>query len=84
LSKSRYLEAVFQEALDRVNDRYAKNPDFLGEYDAASGNECTDRVETLWQGCLEGRVAEYTFRQAVAEWEKVCSGRLFDSCERYQ
>ena len=79
LSKSRYLEAVFQEALDRVNDRYAKNPDLLGEYDAESGNECTDRIETLWQGCLEGRVAEYTFRQAVADWEEVVLPRVIRS-----
>lgn len=71
LSKSKYLEAVFQETWNRVNDLYAKDPDLLGRYDAVEGNRAMNEVDRAWKDCLAGKGPLHGFKEAVGDWERV-------------
>ena len=71
------LEAVFQEALDRVNDRCVEDPSLLDRYDAEGDTKASNHLNQVWEACLEGKATLRDFREAVAAWERaVLSGSV--------
>ena len=64
------LEAVFQEALDRVNARCVEFPDLLDRYDAEGDNRASNHLNKVWKACMEGKANLEDFREAVKAWEK--------------
>lgn len=69
------LEAIYRGALDRLNARAVKDPDWLDtvDFESSSYNQAYRRINEVWSACLEGKARLEEFKCTVTVWEKVCS-----------
>ncbi len=64
------LEAVFQEALDRLDAMCVDAPALLDRYDAEGDRRASNHLNQVWKACLEGKATLRDFSEAVTAWEK--------------
>ena len=70
------LEAVFQEALDRVNARCVEDPSLLDRYDAEGDARASNNLNQVWKVCLEGKATLNLF----FEYKRVLHNKWAASC----
>lgn len=64
------LAGIFQQALDHLDDRCAKDPSLLDRHNGTQSNKLTGQIDRLWLLCQQGKASLNDFKAAVREWER--------------